>query len=729
MARKQTPGVRTGRSRLRTDLLASLVVVLVALPLSLGIALASGAPVAAGLVGAVVGGVVVGVLGGSAVQISGPAAGLTLIVAQMVATFGWQGACAITAAAGVVQLALSTFRVAGLALAVSPAVAHGMLAGVGVIIVLSQVHVLLGDAPQASALANLRALPGELLHNHSPAVIVGVLTLAVLCFWRWLPVLGSAVPAPLGAIVAGTATVAATGWQMQHIQFPDQLFAAISTPAWPADDPGTIIAAVGAVALVASVESMLCAVALDRLHAGPRVRLDRELAGQGIANIVSGSLGGLPVAGVIVRSTASINAGGTTRLVAVLHGVWILLLVLAAGPVIELIPLPALAALLVYTGVKMLNLAHVRDVYRHGETFVYLVTLIAVVAAGLFEGVLAGVVCAMLLAGWRLTRTHLHAEADGPHWRIRADGSLTFLTVPKLARALAQIPAGATVAVELNTDFMDHAAISALHDWRTGHERTGGMVEIHELHHHWYRDSVAGRKSSMHKTRPAPRWLPWTRYLTLAATGGHLVRGTRRFHHHAPAHVAPLLAELARTGQQPTQVFITCADARVVPSLITDSGPGDLFTIRNLGNLVPRHGEHTGDNSVMAAIEYALGILPITTITICGHSHCGAFAALLHPQPATASMPHLQAWLRGAQPSLQRMHTAEVPDPDPATRLCQLNVIEQLDNLATHPTIRERLRQGKLELAGMYLDLATSRVHLLDPHEDVFRPVDIPTTK
>lgn len=716
------------RERLRTDVPASLVVVLVALPLSLGIALASGAPVIAGLISAVIGGIVAGAFGGSAVQVSGPAAGLTLIVAQMVASFGWRGACAITVAAGVLQVALGASRVARAALAVSPAVVHGMLAGVGAVIALSQVHVLLGDAPQASALANLRALPGELLHNHSHAVIIGGLTLAVLWGWRHLPVLASVVPAPLAAIVAGTTAAVVTGWDVQRVQLPDQLLTLTWTPTWPAGDLATIIAAVGAITLVASVESLLCATAVDRMHRGPRVNLDRELAGQGAANIIAGAFGGLPVAGVIVRSTANVNAGAHTRMAAVLHGVWILMLVLVATPLIELIPLPALAALLVYTGVKMLNVAHAQQVHRHGETPVYLITLAAVVTLGLFEGVLAGVACATLLAVWRLTRAHVRAYPDGQRWQILADGSLTFLTVPRLARALAQVPAGAAVSVELNTDFMDHAAITALHDWSTGHERGGGTVDVHELHHHWYRDSIAGHKPPTRKTRPTPWWMPWTHTAHPHSTTGardRLAHGVRRFHRHAPPHMAPLLAELARTGQQPTQLFITCADARIMPNLITASGPGDLFTIRNVGNLVPRHDNHASDDSVLAAIDYALDVLQVATITICGHSHCGALAALLHPLANTAPMPHLRRWLQQARPSLQRLTTEPGPQhTDPLTRLGQHNVIAQLDNLMTHPTVRDRIHRGRLELVGMYFDLTTSRVHLLDTHQRTFSPVE-----
>lgn len=713
------------RERLRTDVPASLVVVLVALPLSLGIAVASGAPVMAGLISAVIGGIVVGALGGSVVQVSGPAAGLTLIVAQTVATFGWRGACAITVAAGVLQLLLGASRVARAALAVSPAVVHGMLAGVGVVIVLSQVHVLLGDAPQASALANLRALPSELLHNHTPAVFVGVLTLAVLWGWRAVPTLAGVVPAPLAAVVIGTAVAAATGWDLQRVDIPDDILAFDAGPAWPDAAPSTLLAAVGAVALVASVESLLCAVAVDRMHDGPRVNLDRELAGQGAANVVAGALGGLPVAGVIVRSTTNVKAGGRTRLSTVLHGVWILVLVLVAAPVIELIPLPALAALLVYTGVQMVNLTHAQQVHQHREMPVYVLTLLAVVVLGLFEGVLVGIACALLLSVWRLTHATVRVYQDEHGWHVAIEGSLTFLAVPRLSRALAQVPAGVAVGVELNADFMDHAAVTALHDWRTGHERGGGAVEVHELHHNWYADAITGHRSPARKIHPTAWLLPRMHRAVPHGARERLTRGARLFHRHGARRVGPLLAELARTGQQPTQLFITCADSRIVPSMITSTGPGDLFTVRNVGNLVPRHGADDHDGSVSAAMDFALNVLEVRTITVCGHSGCGALAALLRPGTLPAPMPDLLRWLRHAQPSLHQVGrgTVEDGDGDHLTRLCQQNVVQQLENLMSYPAVAQRVHDGRLELVGMYFDIATSRIHLLDPTHCRFTPV------
>ena len=187
---------------LRRDLPASLVVFLVAVPLSLGIAFASGAPIIAGLIGAMVGGIVTGLLAGSPLQVSGPAAGLTVVVAGLVAQFGWETMCLITACAGVIQLLLGWFKVARGALIIAPAVVHGMLAGIGISIALAQIHVVLGGLPQSSPVVNLLRIPKQLGLVNTQAAILGLLTIAILIIWKKLPF--KAIPGPLVAVVAGT---------------------------------------------------------------------------------------------------------------------------------------------------------------------------------------------------------------------------------------------------------------------------------------------------------------------------------------------------------------------------------------------------------------------------------------------------------------------------------------------------------------------------------------------
>src|SRR5690349_3125394 len=190
---------------LRYDFPASLVVFLVALPLSLGIAIASSAPVMAGLIAAVVGGIVAGALGGSALQVSGPAAGLTVVVAGLIEDLGWPMLCLMTIGAGVLQIAFGLSRVARAALGIAPVVVHAMLAGIGITIALQQVHVLLGGSARSSAWQNVAELPNQLLHLSGIDVVIGGLVIAIMLGWRWVPAKIRVVPGPLVAIVVATA--------------------------------------------------------------------------------------------------------------------------------------------------------------------------------------------------------------------------------------------------------------------------------------------------------------------------------------------------------------------------------------------------------------------------------------------------------------------------------------------------------------------------------------------
>ncbi|WP_199837306.1 SulP family inorganic anion transporter, partial [Streptomyces caniscabiei] len=191
-----------------------------------------------------------------------------------------------------------------------------------------------------------------------------------------------------------------------------------------------------------------------------------------------GLLGGLPIAGVAVRSTANVRAGATSRNSTMLHGVWVVAAALLLVPVLELIPLAALAALVMAVGVQMVSLHHIRTVTRHREVAVYAVTTLGVIVFGVLEGVALGIAVAVGVALHRLTRTRItHDERDGVH-HVHVRGQLTFLAVPRLSRALHQVPAGAATVVELDGSFMDHAAYESLQDWQHAHHARGGTVEI-----------------------------------------------------------------------------------------------------------------------------------------------------------------------------------------------------------------------------------------------------------
>lgn len=727
-------------SGLRWDVPASLVVFLVAVPLSLGIAAASGAPVMAGLIAAAVGGIVAGTLGGSPLQVSGPAAGLTVIVAGLIEQFGWPATCAITAAAGVLQTLLGFARVGRVALAIAPVVVHAMLAGIGVIIVLQQTHVMLGAEAGESAWQNVKALPATITSLDHQAAVLGVLVILTLLGWKYMPAAVRRIPAPLAAVVAATALSLPFKSDVDRITFDGSLLNAISLPQLPEGHWSAVAIGIITIALVASVESLLSAVAVDRMHHGERTDFNRELLGQGAANVTSGMLGGLPVTGVIVRSATNLEAGARTRKSAILHGVWVLVFSLLLAAVIELVPVAVLAGLLIIIGVRLVKVADFHTARVTGDLTVYAVTLLTVVFVNLLAGVLTGLALAVALVLWRVVRAGIHAEPLGDpgerRWRVVIDGSCSFLSLPRLSHVLASVPTGSHVTVELEVDFLDHPVHDTLDAWRSRHIGNGGTVEIEESGTATLHGAKAGppeRGSSRSALRGgfAP-WRSWQRDLRtetdapagLPAPLQPVLAGVDNYHRRHAHLLRPLVQELS-AAQNPDTLFLTCADSRLVPNLITSSGPGDLFTVRNVGNVV---GNGQLDPSVEAALDFALNKLSVKSVVICGHSGCGAMTALTGElaggwvQEAAAGRSSVDTWLDHARPSLAAFrsgHPVQAAAADEGygevDQLAMVNVAVQLERLQRHPGVREALRSRGLHLTGLFYDIATAQVLQVTP--------------
>lgn len=478
---------------LRRDLPASIVVFLVALPLCMGIALASGAPIMSGLIAGIVGGLVVGLFGGAPMLVSGPAAGLAVMVYGFIQELGFPVACAAVVAAGVLQMVFGRLGIARAALGISPAVIHGMLAGIGVLIVLSQLHVVLGGNARSNAIENVTALPSALAELNPGALITGVGVLAILIAWPRLP-LGRlrALPAPLVAVLGMTCVAAWVATRAPRVELNESLFQSLALPRLPdAELLVPFLIAAFSLSFVASAESLLSAVATDRLHDGPRVRLDRELMAQGAANSLSGLVGGLPITGVIVRSAANIAAGAKTRASATLHGVWLLVFVSMLGATLEWVPLAALAGLLVHVGFKLVQPAHIRELARRGELSVYVVTLGGVVAINLLAGILLGFALALLKLVWRLARVRVRVLQEADLYRVDVTGALTFLGVPRLLGVLEALPPKSRVKLCCEVEALDHAGLETLESWAKTHRRVGGQVELENLEELWKRRGAA----------------------------------------------------------------------------------------------------------------------------------------------------------------------------------------------------------------------------------------------
>lgn len=484
-------------THLRKDLLASVVVFLVALPLCMGIAIASGVPPAAGLISGIVGGIVVGALAGAPLQVTGPAAGLAVMVLDIVTRQGLEALAPIVFGAALLQLAAGFLRQGRVFRAVSPAVIQGMLAGIGVLILLSQLYVLI-DLRPGRGLANLTGLGaaaktlinGPVVHRH--AGLIGLATILVIVAWQYLPKKARTIPAPLVGAVVGSVLANLLALEIPHVTVPTQLLAELRPLSFDSiqllGERGPLLACF-ALAAIASAETLLCTTATDQLHDGPRANYDRELIAQGAGNLICGVVGALPVSGVIVRSSANIEAGAKTRLSAVLHGVWILMFVVLLPSVLGLVPVSCLAGVLVFTGVKLAHPknAKVLFTYGRGELFIYGATLVSIVAIDLLTGILIGMGLAFLRLIRAAARLQIKSErlSSGEHC-VRLVGAATFVSLPKIAHTLEAIPRD--VPVHVHTErltYIDSACLDLLQSFERRHAERGTHVYVQDWPRLW----------------------------------------------------------------------------------------------------------------------------------------------------------------------------------------------------------------------------------------------------
>lgn len=482
----------TIKATLPRDLMASVVVFLVALPLCMGIAIASGLPPAKGVITGIVGGLVVGWLAGVPLQVSGPAAGLTVLVFELVQQYGAAMLGPILLLAGALQLLAGRLKLGCWFRVTAPAVVYGMLAGIGILIVLSQLHVMMDAQPEASGLDNLGAFPAALWAalpfsggNGMAAASLGLLTIA--CMWTWdrlRPQRLRLLPGALLGVAAATLVGLWLGLDVRRVEVPDNLADAIS---WlqPADllafaDPGLLVAAL-AVAFIASAETLLSAAAVDRMHQGPRADFDRELTAQGVGNMLCGVLGALPMTGVIVRSSANVQAGARTRLSAMLHALWLLAAVVLLAALLEQIPVASLAGVLVYTGLKLIDLDALRQLGRYGRMamLIHVATALTIVATDLLTGVLLGFALTLAQLAWQASRLKIGVVRDGRRVELRMQGAATFLRVPQLARALQGVPQDAWLHVPMaHLRYIDHACMELLEEWQRANQASGARLII-----------------------------------------------------------------------------------------------------------------------------------------------------------------------------------------------------------------------------------------------------------
>ncbi|WP_394752747.1 SulP family inorganic anion transporter [Crenothrix sp.] len=531
----------------RSDLLSGFLVFLIALPLCLGISMASGFPPSAGIITAIIGGLVVSRLSGSYVTINGPAAGLIVVVLDAVqslgegdAMAGYRYTLAAIVIASVLQIGMGVFKAGRLSSFFPASVIHGMLAAIGIIIMTKQIHVVLGVTPEKGSLMSTMAqIPHSLMNLNPEIAMIGFTGLAILIVWSQVknPTL-KMIPAPLIVVLVGIALAKYFDLEHQHMYLflPDATFlphheatvgpkflVAISNnfmSSFYFPDFSKIASlefweAVVAIGLVGSLESLLSAMAVDKLDPYKRhSNLDKDLTAVGIGNFLCGLLGGLPMIAEIVRSSANVNNGAKTGWANFFHGALLLLFVMLFPRLIHSIPLASLAALLVFTGFRLASPQAFAKVMGIGieQLFLFVITIVGVIATDLLIGVAMGVVAKFAIHLARgikfenLYKIHFNIDStQADSYVVEIKDAVIFSNFLSLKNALAKLENGKSVVFLLNrTTLIDHTVMEFFHDFQHNYEARGGSCEFTGLDSHlpYSEHPLAARQLRYRETKP-----------------------------------------------------------------------------------------------------------------------------------------------------------------------------------------------------------------------------------
>ncbi len=737
--------IRTGQS-LVDDLLAGLVVFLVALPLCLGVALASNAPLFSGIVSGVVGGVLVGWISKSASSVSGPAAGLTAVVAAQIAAIGsFQAFLLAVVIAGILQIALGVIRAGAIAEFVPSSVIKGLLAAIGLILILKQLPHLVGHDTAPLGLMSFQEPDREntfsgLLHVvrmiHPGALAVGCVSVLILLLWENVkPLKKSLVPAPLIVVLVGVgmaALLARSGgrWTIgvtHLVQVPvAESFAGFrhffAMPDFSALGNPQVFMAGLTIALVASLETLLNLEAVDKLD--PRKRVsppNRELIAQGIGNITAGLTGGLPVTSVIVRSSVNINAGGKTKLATIVHGLLLLLCVALLPTWLNKIPLSCLAAILVTTGTKLASPKIFKQMWREGfnQFLPFAVTVVAILLTDLLIGILIGLgfsIVFILRSNLRRPlRQIVEKHVGGDVLHIELAQQVSFLNRVAITRALAAVPRGGHVMIDArDTDYIDADVLDLILEYRDEIAPARG-VQV----------SLAGFKDRYQQLEDQVRFMDHTTRelqasLTPDAVLQILIEGNQRFRTDQPL-TRDLSRQLKATAvvRHPLAAVLSGASSRTPVEMIFDVGLGDIFCARVSGNIVSL--------GVMGTLEYACAVAGAKLIVVLGHANSDimrmavtSFLAGQSPAETTGCI-HLDPVVTEVQKSIVPDRIAGWTSKSPQEQQVCLDELYRAHLLRTIDRImnRSRVLRGLVEtgrlkvVAGMY-DVRSGGVEFFD---------------
>ncbi len=734
-----TNGISAGS--LLADIKAGLVVFVVALPLCLGIALASDAPLMSGLLAGIVGGIIVGLFSGSHTSVSGPAAGLSAVVAAEILSLGSFSAFLMAVIlAGLIQVGLGVAKGGFIAAFFPTSVIKGLLAAIGIILILKQIPHLVGHDPDPegdmsffqpdfeTTFSELLSIFGDF---HFGASIIGLLSLVLLIIWStWKPLKDSAIPAPLVVVLLGVGLSLwfeqlGDPWRigLSHlVQVPianglGEFSGLLEFPDYTQWTNPAIYVAGLTIAIVASLETLLNLQAVDRLDPQQRTSPpSQELVAQGIGNVACGLIGGLPVTSVIIRSSVNVNTGGRTKLATLVHGTLLLISVPLIPTYLNLIPLSCLAAILLMTGVKLASPALVRKMWNEGRY--QFIPFAATVTAIVFTDLLIGIVIGLTVSIGFILRSNMrhpvqrfvekHLGGDVTH--IVLANQVSFLNRAALSKVLKEVPRNGHVLLDArNTAYIDPDVLDLIRDFK---DETGPAHGV-EVSLVGFRNEYDQIQYVDYSTRELQDAMTPRQVLQILQDGHERVRTGRRLTRDFNRQV-----RATAEGQHPLAVALSCIDSRMPVELIFDLGMGDIFSIRIAGNV-------TSPN-VLASAEYGCAVAGAKLLIVIGHTRCGAVSAAVNlvGSRATAAeatgCQHLDSVVHEIQLSAHGISHPAIDDPHSPETSVLIDAVARQNVMRVVKGIREEshtldglVRERRIAIVGAMYDVVTGGIEFL----------------
>ncbi|CAA9239676.1 MAG: Na(+)-dependent bicarbonate transporter BicA [uncultured Adhaeribacter sp.] len=712
---------------LKNDIPASIVVFLVALPLCLGVALASGAPLLSGIISGIIGGIVVGLISKSQTSVSGPAAGLAAVVLAAITQLGsFELFLSAVFIAGLLQLIMGFAKAGFIANYIPSNVIKGLLAAIGLLLILKQIPHAIGydqdpeddySFVQPDGENTFSGIYNALRFITPGAVAISLISVFILYYWdkTFLKKI-KLLPASLFVVIMGIVLnlifkqyIPYLGIEQSHLvtlpPFDTTNLAAylhVPNPANLGNYQLWIVAFT--IAIVASLETLLNLEAVDKLDPHKRESApNRELIAQGFGNVTAGLLGGIPVTSVIVRSSVNIQSGNETKLSTILHGVFMLVSVLILSPVLNLIPLSALAAILIMTGYKLAKISLFKEMYQKGwsQFLPFVITILAIIFTDLLIGVLIGLAVSIFYLMRSNYRNPFVKEQNKQHIgeviKLDLPNQVSFLNKASIKNTLWDVPANAKVLIDAsNSDYVDNDILEIINDFKqvVAPERNIqlniiGLEERYWLNDHIQFINVLDRETQQ-KLKPAE-------VLDLLKIGNERFKygkWTDKYYHQQ--------VDATSSGQNPMAVIITCIDSRTSPEIIFDAGLGDILTIRIAGNII--------SPEIIGSLEIAAK-LGAKLIVVEGHSNCGAIGMALANE-TSYNMGTITTKIQKAviQCGCTQNHI-DTKDEAMLEKITRQNVQNSIAEILDHsPYLRAKIDQKEMGIVAAYHNLTTSKV-------------------